>query len=1060
MNDKKQQVHIKRAHAKKTGPLAWMATNPVAANLLMLIIMLGGVLTTMQIKKEVFPEFDLDMITVSVPYIGASPTEVESGVILAVEEAVRGVDGVKRVTGTANENSGNVTVELLLGTDRDQALSDVRSQIDRITSFPADSEEPTISLVSNRNEAISIVIYGDLTQYELHDLAEQMRLELLQSPELTVAEVDGIPPLEMSIEVSRESLNTYNLTHEQIAQTIRAASIELPAGSVETVGGDRLLRIQRKLDQVQAFEQIALISRPNGTEVLLGDIANIHDGFTDTNQSATFNGLPAVRVVVYRVGEQTPISVSDAVLEYLESTQSALPEGVQTSIWNDNSEMYRARIDLLARNAKLGLVLVLLLLTIFLEIRLAFWVTMGIPISFLGAMLLAPIWGISLNMVTLFAFILTLGIVVDDAIVVGEAVFKYRQMGHDPIDAALMGAREVAAPVTFSVITTIVAFTPLFFVPGTMGKFMVVIPAMVVTVLALSLVESLFILPAHLGHLRERKGIIGAINKVQIRFAAFIDRLIDRTYRPVVKFATRMRYATVALGIATLIATVGYVRAGNVSFNFMPVVESEVIAMNLELPASSSIENTQRIQDFILEQARETFVEFGGEEASSRGIYASVGSTSAAGGPTGNMVTLGSNLAQIYVYLVDADLRDFSTDEFTQSWRQRVGEIPGVEQLSFSYDVGPTQGGAIDIELLHDDIDVIEEAATELASILGEFEGVREINNGFSEGKEQINFRLRPQARTLGLTETDLARQIRSAFYGVEVTRQQRGREELKIFVRLPESERTSEFDIESLMIRTPQGGEIPLLEAAIMERGTAYTSIKRIDGRRAVNVTADVDKTIISGNEVISSLRQGSLQRLLAAHDGLSFDLAGEQREQADTMKSLMTTGIIALFAIFALMAISFKSYLQPLIVMTAIPFGIIGAIAGHIIMGYDLSMLSMLGMTALAGVVVNDSLVMVTATNDFMAAGFSTHRAAIEAGVRRFRPIMLTSTTTFLGLMPMMLETSTQARFLIPMAISLAFGVLFTTFVTLLIVPAFYIIIDDIKWFFGHSFLFSPHK
>ena len=952
-----------------------------------------------------------------------------------------------------------ITAEIRNGTDRDQALSDIRSAVDRVRSLPADAEEPDVRLLNSRSQVVSLVVYGDLNQHELRALTERARDDLLASPEITTVEVDGIPPVEVSVEVPQDVLREHDLTLDQIAQTIGAMSVELPGGGVETPGGERVIRTDARRETGDEFGEIEIVSNRTGSVLTLDDLGTVIDGFADTDESAFFNGYPAARVLVYRVGDETPITVSDAVQDYLVDFELMLPDGAYVSIWDDDSEIYRARIDLLMRNAKLGLLLVLLVLGIFLEVRLAFWVTMGIPISFLGAMLLMPVMDVSINMISLFAFILTLGIVVDDAIVVGEAVFAYRQKGHSAWKAAVMGAREVAAPVVFSVTTTVIAFMPMFFLPGGMGKFFRVIPAVVVAVLLLSLVESLLILPAHLSHLHN-DGIFGRVARAQERFANFVDRSVERIFGPIVRFTTTMRWATFAFSVAILMITMGYVRSGKLSFTFMPRIESDVVYVSASLPYGSPIEITEEVQERILRGVEATFEELGGADVFGRGVYASVGSTEVDGGPSGSGEISGSHLTQVSAYLVPAGDRPFTTAEFTQRWREHVGEIAGLERLTFQFNIGPSGGSAIDVELSHNSVAVLEEAANDVAATLAEFPGVREIDNGFSAGKEQLNLTLLPAGRALGLTELDVARQVRGAFFGVEAVRQQRGRDELRVYVRLPQAERVSEQNIEDLVIRTPLGGEVPLRDAVAIERGTTYTSIERVNGRRVIHVTADVDEDVVTSNEIVDALQgddedPGPLRELSSRYSGLEFGFAGEQRDQAETMAGLRVGLLGALAAMFGLMAVWFRSYIQPVIVMLAIPFGFVGSIVGHVVMGYNLSMLSMMGMVALAGVVVNDSLVLITAINDFKDGGMTTREAATQGALRRFRPILLTSLTTFFGLAPMIAETSVQARFLIPMAISLGFGVLFVTFVTLVLVPALYTMVDDVRWFFSHSVL-----
>ena len=1091
---------------KKDGPLAWMAKNPVASNLLMLLLIVGGLLTVPRVRQEVFPEFELDLVLINVPYPGASPAEVEQGVILAVEEAVRGVDGVKEVRSTASESAGTVVIELLLGASPDRALADVKSAVDRITSFPKDVERPVVSLAQSRRQVISVMVSGDVSEKALRDVAERVRDDLLDSRAVTIVQLAGVRPLEVSVEVPRAELRRYGLTIDQVAQRVSAASVEVPGGGVKTPGGEILLRTAERRDRAQEFADVVVLSRPDGSEVRIGDLARVEDGFRETDQEAFFNGKRAAMVNVYRVGDEKPLEISALVKRYVEDHRSALPPGVDLSIWSDSSEIYADRVDLLRRNANFGLILVFAALALFLELRLAIWVTMGIPISVIGSMLLMPAWDASINMISLFAFIVTLGIVVDDAIVVGEAIHTKRQQGMSPSEAAIAGVREVAMPVVSAVLTTIFAFAPMLFVPGPAGKFFRLIPMVVIAVLLISLVESLLVLPAHLAHrgfgilvvtaaiaaaliLGMPHGLgwaivvglaslaIGGVvllaaqrlasgrafrfvEHQQQRFSRLVEWMIGHTYVPVVRRALQRRYLTACIGAAILLGSIGLVAGGRLNFTFMPKVDSDVVVAGLEMPFGTSVSDTRGVGKRILTAAEQVMAELGGGAVVSRGIFSQVGdSGSMAGGPSAAVKAAGgSHLAEVAVFLVPLGERKFSSTEFARRWREKIGDVAGARTLKFGFSTGPSAGAAVDVALAHRDIRVLEAASAQLSGKLAEYSGVYDIDNGFASGKEQLDLRLKPSARVLGLTEAELARQTRAAFYGSEAVRQQRGRDELRVYVRLPKSERSSEHDIERLMIRTPQGGEIPLTEAAEIVRGRAYTTVTRQDGRRVVRVTAEVDDAVTNANKVVGDIRKDVLPGLLAEYDGLTYSLEGEQKAQGETMGALGRGFGFALLGIFGLLAITFRSYIQPIIIMGVIPFGLVGAMWGHVVLGYDLSLMSMMGVVALSGVVVNDSLVMIDAVNTFRKEGMSRREALVAAGARRFRPIILTSLTTFFGLMPMILETSMQARFLIPMAISLGIGVMFATFVTLLMVPAAYAIVDDataawarVKAFFG---------
>ncbi|MEM9729776.1 MAG: efflux RND transporter permease subunit [Myxococcota bacterium] len=1050
---------------KERGPIAWMAKNAVASNVLMLVLIVGGLVTLASgIKQEVFPEVELDVVSIQVDYPGASPAEVEQAVILAVEEEVRGIDGVKKVTSTSREGIGMTFVELLLGTDQDRALNDTKSAIDRITSFPQDVERPVVSLISNRQQVISLVLYGDVDEATIRAVAEASRKEILRDDRVTYVELSGIRPLEISIEVPQAELRKYGLTLDEVAQRIRGASVELPGGAVKTDAGEILLRTTERRDRGEEFGEIILLSQPDGSQVRVRDIATVVDGFEENDREATYNGQRAAMINIYRVGSETPLTVAAAGKEYVQKLQETLPDGLHAAPWFDTAEMYEQRISLLMNNARLGLLLVLLTLGLFLEGRLAFWVTLGIPISFAGSLLFLPVSDVSINMISLFAFIITLGMVVDDAIVVGESIHKHRTDGEGPLEAAIKGAREVSQPVVFAILTSCVAFSPMLMVPGVMGKFFRVVPIVVIAVLIISLVESLWILPAHLSHpmpwwlrvvLSPYLWFMDLVARAEM--PGRLQRFIQNAYVPLLRRALEWRYFTVTLGVATLLFTMGYT-AGRIPFTFLPKVEGDMITAHLKMPVGTPAASTEAIADAIAGHARsliETANERNEVDTVSRGIYEEVGAASQLEpGPEGMLGKEGSHLATVMVYLNDAAERDFTTQKYVSDWRDAIGEIPGAESLTFTYEVGVEPGSPVDIQLIHDDVPTLEAAAERLAQEIGSYSGLRDIDSGVTKGKEQLDFRLTDEAVAQGLTEFELARQVRGAFFGSEAVRQQRGRDEIRAYVRLPLDERRSLYNVEQLIIRTPSGGEMPLSMAADLERGRAYTVINRTDGRRTISVTADISGEDANANEIVGQILDREVPQLMADFPGLAFSLGGEQEQQADTMRALGLGFMLALIVMFSMLAVVFRSYSQPLLIMSAIPFGFVGAVWGHVLMGFNLSVMSMMGLVALSGVVVNDSLILIVAINRYREDGMSLWDAVVAGGARRFRPILLTSLTTFFGLLPMIFERSVQARFLVPMAVSLGFGVLAATFIMLLIVPSSYIILEDARRRGGNLF------
>lgn len=1045
------------------GPLAWMAANPVAANLLMLVLLIGGWIIGSGVKQEVFPEFDADIVTIDIAYPGASPEEVEQGVILAVEDAVRSIDGVKTVESSSYEGAGVVIAEIVTGSNANKITSDIKNAVDRITSFPEDAERPITSLIAIKAKVISLILHGETDLATLRELAERARTDLLNRNDVTEVVLTNAPPREISIEVPSSALHAYGLSLPEIADRIQAYAVELPGGAIRTEGGEVLVRLDERREFADEFPDIPLRTSRDGSVLTLGDIAELRDGFSDNSYlKTTFNGRPAVTLEVFRVGEQTPISVSAAVREYADTLNQRLPEGLAADTVYDDSEFYEDRINLLLRNGFLGFVLVIVLLTLFLEPRLAFWVTLGIPISFLGAMLLMPAMDVSFNMISLFGFIVTLGIVVDDAIIVGENIYHQRELGHGRLKAAVLGARSVATPVTFAILTTIVAFSPLLFVPGPAGNFFRVLPAIVICVLLMSLVESLLILPSHLAHSRHPKntGVEGYLVRIQHRVAAWMERVIEQRYTPVVRWATSHRTIVIALGIAVFVSSIGLVAGGRVKAEFFPNIEADFIFANIQVPYGSNIDRTREVLDEAVSALYATLDEYPDDADIIESVITELGSQPSLSPAYRESNGLGSShLMSVQVSLSPWETRTVTAQAFSDRWREKVQQIPGVERTNFIYTTGPGAGSDLTIQLKHHDVATLEQAADALVERLQRFSGLSDIDNGYSGGKEQLDITLTPAGKTLGLTAAEVGRQVRGAFFGAEALRQQRGRDEVRVMVRLPEAERAEEATLEELLIRTPAGGLAPLREIAQIERGQAYTTIRRDQGRRVLNVTADVDTNTTQTNDVIAELERDSLPALMDRYIGLEYSFEGANRDEAESSSAIGRGFVLALIGIFVLLAMAFRSYLQPVIVMSAIPFGMVGAIVGHLLLGYKMSFVSLFGIVALSGVVVNDSLVLIDAANRYHREGMSKRDAIIRAGQRRFRPIVLTSLTTFLGLAPMILETSLQARFIIPMAISLGFGILFATVIILLLVPAVFLVIEDLRDWLADRFGGAEH-
>ncbi len=1019
-----------------TGPIAWMVKNPVAANLLMLLCLVGGFATFKTIEQEVFPDLTENRVEISVSYPGGTPEEMEQSVCLAVEEVIRGLEGVEEVTSVVREGYAGIEAELIEGVDPIKVYQDIKSEVDRITTFPEEAERPVVTLAAHRHDAMTLVLYGDVSDTTLRHLAEQVRNRLLQSPDITQVDLSGTRDLEISIEASQEALRRHGLTHRELAQSINAQSREISGGSIKTDSGETLLRMQERRNVGTEFARVPVLASEDGTPLPLGDISDVLDGLEDSDRFATYNGQPAVMVEVFRVGEQTPSQITGAVFALLPQLKAQLPEGICIEVLSDRTDIFFQRANLLLRNGALGLTLVFLLLGMFLEMRLAFWVMMGIPVSFLGAMLLMPATGLSINMITMFAFILALGIVVDDAIVVGENVYHHQQDGMHPVKAAIIGAREVCSPVGFSILTNIVAFIPLMLMPGFMGRIIGMLPIVVITVFIISWVESLYILPAHLSHGRrhEPKGVFGKLHGVQQRFSEVFRQWVRTRYGRFLDFCLSHRYVVVAAAMAILALVGGYWASGRMGFSMFTTVESDYATASATLPFGSPVEKTRIIADTLVQGAR-AIVEASGHPELVEGIFADIGRG-------------GTHMTRVQVFMADPDIRDkiMSTDAFVKAWREKVGPLPGVRFIRYASDEGgPGRGPALTVELRHSSINVLENASRALASELENYPLVQDIDDGVEEGKPQFDFTMRPEAISLGLTADDVGRQIRGAFEGTEVLRQQRGRNEIKVKVRLPKRDRTRMHQFENFVLRTPDGGEAMLLDVVNVDEGRSYTTINRRNGLRTLTLVADVRPKSKAG-EVMTRLNADYFPHLLDQFPGLDYSYEGRSAEQRKSFASMRITIPMVLLAIYALLAVPFKSYVQPLIVMVSIPFGIIGAIIGHLLLGYEMTMMGVIGMLALSGVVVNDALILISFANDRRAHHATAHDAVVAAGIQRFRPILLTTMTTFGGLAPMIMETSRQAKFLIPMAISLGFGILFATFLTLLLVPSLYMVIEDV--------------
>ncbi len=1031
--------------------IAWFARNDVAANLLMLVIVgLGLHAALKEIPLEIFPDTSRNIITIEAFYRGATPAEVEQAVNLRIEEAVADIIGIDNLYSNALEGVARIRLELLGGYDPEAILSEVKNRLDVLKpQLPAEVETPTASILQRSREVISVVVSGDLAERPLRRLAQEVRDDITRLPEVTQASLAGARRFEIAVEVPRETLQAYGLTLNGIAGAIAAYSRDIPGGSIRTRGGEVLLRSLGQAYRAEAFAAIPVVTGEQGAVVTLGEIATIRDGFEENPIYALFDGRRAMEIDVFRVGGQSAIDVSTAVKRYLEEKRAELPPGVSLAYWRDRAAYVDARLSTLLKSAVQGGILIFLLLTLFLRFSVAVWVCVGIPISFLGALALMPHLGVTLNLISLFAFILVLGIVVDDAIVTGENIYTHLRRAEDPTEAAIVGTQEIAVPVTFGVLTTVAAFLPLLMVSGARGPIFAQIPMIVIPVLLFSLVESKLILPAHLKHVRlarDHERRLNLLQRVQRAVANGLERFIERSYRPVLEVALQLRYATVALFVVVTLIVFALVVSGRYGFTFFPRIQSEVARVSLVMERGVPVEVTERhirrITDIAIEMQEKYRDPVTGKSIIEH-IMSYVGQTRSRGGS----VRGESHLGRVSFEVTPPEKRhlEITSTELLREWRRKIGRIPGAKEADFKAEIGHA-GAPVAVQLEGQDLDALKQAAEALKAYLDEMDGVFDIRDTFETGKEEIRIRLKPTAEALGITLAELGEQVRAAFFGAEAQRIQRHRDDIRVMVRLPRNQRASIADLERLYIETRDGAQVPLGVVAELEIGRGYATIVRVNRMRTVTVKADIDKKNTNINLITADLRD-YLPRLMARHPGLRYSFQGEQKEQKASMDSLKWGMVFVLFIVYSLLAIPFRSYVQPLIVMSIIPFSIAGAILGHMIMGMNLSMMSVMGMLALAGVVVNDSLVLVDYVNKLRRRGVALEQAIRDAAAARFRPILLTSLTTFFGLMPLILEKSTQAQFLIPMAVSLGFGILFATFLTLLLIPVSYLLLEDAR-------------
>ena len=1037
-------------HGEPAGPIAFMASNPVAANLLMLGILAAGIVSLTGLEREAWPTVPFNMIEVSMAYPGAAPDEVEESIVAKVEEEVRGLEDVKSVKSVAAPGVASIRVELKTDTDISEAMDDVKAAVGRIQSFPGAAERPQFREMSNRQSMIRLIVHGDISARALKELAYQVEEELASLASVSYVETTGTRRYEISIEVPLERLRALGLTLQDVAQAVKRASLDLSAGSIDTRDAQvRIRTVGQRYDQ-QDFEDIVLIAREDGTAVRLGDVADVRDGFQDADLIVRHQGNPAVFVEVSRADGEQVMDVAEAVHDHIANAiLPSLPDGVGITVWNDDSQSYSERLDLLLKNGLLGLLLVVTALALFLEIRLAFWVVVGLLTAGVGALAVMLYFDLAINTISLFSFVLAIGIIVDDAIVVAEHVHQERMRGTPGIVAAIRGARRIRGPLTFAVLTSVVAFVPLLFIPGGIGEVWTALPVIIIGMLLISLVESLFILPSHLRHLhgpewkptsRVDRFFAGTQAGVDRALARFLNGPLNRALR----FATHQPAIIVAGAIGLFVFSISLVPAGIVPTTFADVVEGDFVTATLEMPDGTTAQRTHQVAMELEEAGRQVIDQLSRDENDGApllvGVTVTVGrEPRVEGGGLNPAPTLNprANIATVEFKLVSAQERDISTITVMQAWREEVGILPYVRGISFSGEVIDL-GNPVEAVLSHPDPERLNEIADSVVDGLRMIDGVFDIRSDHSPGVKELQLELRPEARTLGVTLEALAGQARDAFFGAEALRIQRGSDEVRVYARLPEDERDAITDVESYVVRTLAGAEVPLGHVAKLHIGTSPPSVRRKDGQRVVTVTADVNENEISAGEANAELEDVILAKLTAADPELTYSFGGEQQQQIESLDALYRGFVLAMLLIFALLATALSSYGKPFIVMAIIPFGAIGLVLGHLVLGVAISAASFLGFFGLAGVVVNDSLVMIDFIEQRLREGASPREAIIEGAKGRFRPIFLTSVTTFLGFTPLILERAIQAQFLVPFAASLGVGIMITTAILMLLVPA----------------------
>ncbi len=1030
--------------------LATFARNTVFANILLLLIFFAGFIATTMMVRESFPEFNIDKLLITVAYPGADPEEVEEGINQKIEEALESIQGIDQYTTKSKENVASVIVDVKDGYETDEVLDTVRSHVNAISTLPVGAEKPIIRSVVRKQVVMLLSLSGDLSEKQLKQWGERIKDEVKMIPLISQVEAYGTREYEIGIEISEEKLRKYGLSFDKVASIVQKSSFNLAGGTLRTVGEEIRIRTVGRKYTGKELAKIVVLARPGGEIITLDRIAEIRDDFTEDPIVATIDNKPAMFVQISKTEEEDAIKISNAVQAFVAEKQKILPPDVHISVFYDTTNSLRARISLLTRNGVIGLCLVFFMLWLFLDLRLSFWAGLGIPISIAGAMFI--LWSVdaSINMISLFGLIMVLGIVVDDAIVVGESIYVHRQRGESPFNAAVNGVSEVAMPVLAAVTTTIVAFIPLMYVGGTMGKFIAILPVVVIACLAISLVESLLLLPAHLSHLpdlnRKKKlwGPFALIERYRSAVSLGLERFIEKRYVPFIAKVLEWRYVSLAIAVAVLIVSMGLVKGGLVKFQVFPKLDGFVITSTVEFPEGTPPDITGEALDQIelaFNRLAEKTPTTSGEPLVRHRLKL-VGQVL-----SGDMGATGPHMGSMQVILLPSEKRGIHSNDLLIAWEKEVGKIPGVKSLSFAgMHAGPS-GAEIEVWLQGPVMEDLLHADEDLQDALAEFEGVYQISSDYAQGKNELQLTLKPEATTLGISVQDLARQINAGFYGREAFRLQRGSDDIRVKVRYTALERTRVSDFEKVHIRTADGREIPLLSVADIKFSPGFSTITRTDGLRRIKVSAEVNNRQANSGEIFAELEKTIFRKMKRDYPDVHLAMQGSKKNIRESFDTLKVGYPIAMLGIFVIIATIFRSYIQPFIILFTIPFGIIGAILAHLLFGYNLSMMSVFGMVALSGVVINDAIVLIERVNENLAGGMKLFDAIIQGGARRFRAIFLTSISTVGGLAPLIIETDMQAKFLIPMALSVAGGVVLATGLTLILIPSLMVIMNDFR-------------